>query len=726
MRTSSAGCRQVGGKQPRGFITYLTAISIVVFLSVLMIYAYRSALLSQQIQSDLTLKVDYTEKEDAVLRSLVSIVPNRAARAMGGSSDLEDTDMKWETIFNDAINRADVLDSISESDMIKDGEIVANTGDNAEIAASSVIRAPARDDEQTGSNLVLAGLNRVPREWTEGAPPALSAASESLEQADSQYLIISDNKQYGSLASGKVGASVIDYPNWNLIEYPKIQFGYVAPGENFVAKRNWWAFQMDLGAQDAAKTKIATNYRDFVLSLYEMPSQLAISAAAYTAIGQHEDGTAWANTSIDGSIYANRAKLESFKAIGQSGSSSAQGVSRLAARRGVEISGDASVGGASYTGDPLKQGTREKYELENDGAYYPVSVATESGRAAFFPINTGMDFFDRYRNKDNDTQTSSLDDLIPVDVKPVSETTGWRDYSSGARQCTMQLDVTKVLGQDPRLTTATTDQSPLEMVFRWTVGNGKPGDGGASQTISVTDADRTAGAAVTTPWAVITLPGGRPAVLIYVERLQAYLISKGVSAADVAKNNSLVVNVKWQLPYDDTLHISETGRIRQPNPKALADDLCVVVRETSDMSSFKKGFSLVTNMRLYIDDDFNKIAVTPPHPSIPTPYYPACSLFAPEIRWGATESPMAVDLEGQINTLHNYDAKVDKTSGATNTPVRILDFKGGGGAGDEVFAANRIKANLKQIRHPAALPPIVMKNWLVVVEERRNEFYTTP
>lgn len=87
---------------------------------------------------------------------------------------------------------------------------------------------------------------------------------------------------------------------------------------------------------------------------------------------------------------------------------------------------------------------------------------------------------------------------------------------------------------------------------------------------------------------------------------------------------------------------------------------------------------------------------------------------------------MAVDLEGQINTLHNYDAKVDKTSGATNTPVRILDFKGGGGTGNEVFAANRIKANLKQIRHPAALPPIVMKNWLVVVEERRNEFYTAP
>jgi hypothetical protein len=31
--------------------------------------------------------------------------------------------------------------------------------------------------------------------------------------------------------------------------------------------------------------------------------------------------------------------------------------------------------------------------------------------------------------------------------------------------------------------------------------------------------------------------------------------------------------------------------------------------------------------------------------------------------------------------------------------------------------------NLKPISHPAALPPINMMNWLVVIEERRRELY---
>jgi hypothetical protein len=39
------------------------------------------------------------------------------------------------------------------------------------------------------------------------------------------------------------------------------------------------------------------------------------------------------------------------------------------------------------------------------------------------------------------------------------------------------------------------------------------------------------------------------------------------------------------------------------------------------------------------------------------------------------------------------------------------------------IAANRISVNLSQIRHPAELPPITMMNWLVLLEERRKEFY---
>lgn len=77
-------------------------------------------------------------------------------------------------------------------------------------------------------------------------------------------------KQYGSLAEGQVGLSTTTYPQFNLIPYPQINFGYAKPGQLFVAKRNWWAFEMDLAGQDRAVTKITAPRRKFVVSIYEI------------------------------------------------------------------------------------------------------------------------------------------------------------------------------------------------------------------------------------------------------------------------------------------------------------------------------------------------------------------------------------------------------------------------------------------------------------------------
>ena len=44
-------------------------------------------------------------------------------------------------------------------------------------------------------------------------------------------------------------------------------------------------------------------------------------------------------------------------------------------------------------------------------------------------------------------------------------------------------------------------------------------------------------------------------------------------------------------------------------------------------------------------------------------------------------------------------------------------------ASEADMAHDKVEVNLAPILHPAALPPITMMNWLVVVEERRAEFY---
>jgi len=142
----------------------------------------------------------------------------------------------------------------------------------------------------------------------------------------------------------------------------------------------------------------------------------------------------------------------------------------------------------------------------------------------------------------------------------------------------------------------------------------------------------------------------------------------------------------------------------------------VLLYECDDLTSFKeKGFSLVTNMRLYIGDDFNVVSTTPPTNSgLPSPYYPAASLFAPEKRYGTDLDPFEVKITGQLGHLGG-------DTGVGGSQVHLLDLKNGS---ETETAKDRINVNLKPITHPAELPPITMMNWLVVVEERHKEFYT--
>jgi hypothetical protein len=119
----------------------------------------------------------------------------------------------------------------------------------------------------------------------------------------------------------------------------------------------------------------------------------------------------------------------------------------------------------------------------------------------------------------------------------------------------------------------------------------------------------------------------------------------------------------------------------------------------------------VTNLRLYIGDDFNTFPATPPSGYTPVgTYYPPCSLFAPEKRYGVELDPFNVVISGQIGSL----------ASETAAAVRPLDSRNLSGA---AMAAANIRVNLRPITHPAELPPITMMNWLILLEERRREFH---
>ena len=508
-----------------------------------------------------------------------------------------------------------------------------------------------------------------------------------------------------------------------------------------------------------------------MLSIYEIPSQLSISAASFMSLGQYASGNAWQNVNIDGGMFVGKAAVEGNTAI-----------SALAIRRDMTLSTGSSIGGQSFSGSPFTPGVRESYQNQKDsaapvsltnqstlGAFFPVSLASESGRAAFIPINRGAAFFDRFdpdANVNDPVETSGALNHIAANAL---SSTSWNNYSIGAQQCAMRMDITQVQ--------SATNSTPTMLRFQYYLGNGNRAsmkmpltsavmtslpagyvavanendtknlstlDGGRPVDVaygesggftfrqglsgSITFNNSTFGDPLVSvvkkgywrprsPYEIKTLPNGQMCISVYPERFPSFLTTIGAAGPTI--NNSLVVNVDYSVT-------GLNNAAMKPAIPCSVNDYGVILTECADLTPFTKGFSLVTNLRLYIGDDFNVVAATAPSgytptvtPSNPTGrYLPPCSLFTPEKRYGVDVDPFAVNLGGQIGSL----AKVDKiNSGDADAPmVRPLDSKALSGA---AFAANRITVNLSQIRHPAELPPITMMNWLVLLEERRKEYY---
>jgi hypothetical protein len=713
-----------------GFVSYLLVLTTASILTLLTVFTYRQAMATQTLQSQVQLRNDYSEKEDAILRSMVAITPNRAIRAMqsgSGSSTTVSRPLRWRNIMDESLVMANSRTSISSALLTKlnvSNPKNANAGDSSSITYSDrIFHQIAGVNDNYDTSFVSAGINRS---LGTGFPVPLQTSNSLTITRDPAYPIISNDKIYGSLAQAEVGLDVAAYPRFNLLKYPQINFGYAKPGDNFVAKRTWWAFSMDLADHDDGTTKTVKVPRDFVLSIYEIPSQLAISASSFLSLGQYASGEAWQNVNIEGGVYASKAQVEGDTAL-----------NALASRRGMDLSNNAVIGGKNFVNNPFTPGVREEYQV-TEGEFFPVSLASESGRVAFIPINRGPLFFDRLAHA--------------AEVNTISPTT-WNNYSVGAMQCAMQLDITQAV--------SSTDSKPTKLRFSYLKSGSRvnldidltssgvaglpPGylfacNDGGTYDFGTAQVDLAYGGnglygfqfGITGPVTYNIARFGDPApgvpksgyykpsypfeirqrpgssqwcVYVYPQRFKDFLASLNADGAEV--NHSLVVNVDYT---------TTTGSVLLAKPSIPCTDLDygLVLQECANLTAFTKGFSLVSNLRTYIGDDFNMTQYTTLPPAGYTPpvagYFPACSLFVPEKRFGVEVDPLAIDIQGQIGSLTMDDAQ---------NPTRPLDSKSASGS---TFAANRISVNLRPITHPVELPPITMMNWLVVLEERRKQF----
>lgn len=625
-----------------GYITFLIVMSIAVVAFSLLLVAYRATLRAQETQKTTQVRVDVSQRESAILRSILAVVPNKAIQCMQENSSLSPTPYNWTTIFTESIALANAADADGDGVGASLGTARVTNPANFTGNVSNIFRAAS------GSGLVRAGVNS---QISANYPPYLTTSSDTAT-LDATYPIITETKTYGANAAGTAQLSTSLFPLYNRIPYPNIRFGYGEPGSSFVAKRNYWAFSIRYPGNVPG---VRRTRKQYVLSIYEVPTQVALSASAFMSLGRHSNGTTWSGVQIQGAVFGERVLAEESLAL-----------NRLSSRTGIQINAGAAQ---NVDGTTVQDGfdggdTIQAYEAAND-ALFPVSVAGGAGRVAFVPLNRGLDFY-RFINTSND----------PNKISPTS----WNDYTIGARRCPIKVRVTECV--------SLADQTPLQIVVSYLTSSGTGSFTLLRGNNWPTDA-QTGGTAI--PFQTEITETGRRCLSVHVNRLAAWLSARGASGIDI--NNAIAINPD-----------PSGSNVRTPVFPSDSRDIGVILRGGGDLTAFTKGFSLVANLRVFFADDLNNVATTAPSGSgLNGTFFPPLSVFAPEKRWGVTSAPRIVRFRGQLGSL-------DSGSGDM---IRPLDLRTG--STDEV--ASVMDAVLSEITSPAQLPPITFPNWLLTIEE---------
>lgn len=626
-------------------------------------------------QSRAQVKQDYSQKEDAILNSLIHIVPNKAIGAMQRYSANNPDNFTWDTIFREAMAMANAEQAISPqiiNSLSLGTAITANSGDATFTNVANFVNSPAVTHDGTSNRVnggnwweyMMLGNARIGPKI-----PAALQLSYSDYLLDKRYPIISFAKTHVNWYTKGLGLSADAYPLYNLIQYPDVKFGYKRPGEYFVAKRNWWVFSLTFGQHNQQQTGIPPVTKDYVLSIYEVPSQIPLSGDALLKIGQFADGTAWENVSVDGSVYAENLETQGTVSL-TSGA--------ISARKGVTLNNSTSVEGRAVADGFDAMGQREsRVTATNNGTssdsdFYDASTAGNVGKVAFIPINRG-----------NETLSTATDGTREERISP----TGWNRYSRAAPKARMTLEIRNVASAE--------DQTPTEIRLRYRDTSNVLVTVTYSRGTNWPTENQTGGG--TFPFQSDELDNTRKALIIHMDRLPAFIASLP-NTGGVQMNNSLHI---FNTTIGGTL-------VKVPAIPSVDSDMAVTLRGGKDLTPFTAGFSLVSRYRVYIADSLNSIPTTvPANAGLPvgTVFYPPLSIFAPEKRFGESLTVRnPVQISGQLSSLKTGSAD-------TINPLEFLD------GSDTRVASNQIHADLKTLSSPAELPPIHMMNWLVTIEE---------
>jgi hypothetical protein len=654
-------------------------------------------------------KVDIATREDVVMRE---ILQQTATGLLPGNAGVSGTPQPWTAILTSAVNPLNAGNTYlnsTELAFVKSNlpspaptvVIPANLGDTGATPVLGIFQGYSGNLPYGGTSGLLnvvtaASASPSPSTLYNATvqPPLMNWSSGSLSSTTAlstpqEFFLGSQYSSSSSTAYAPV-TNLSPSSRWGNIAYPNIRFGYKQSGDtNFIARRVWWLIPVlysttqqivqVLASASAQVSPTPTIFRYpsatayYVLSVYEIPSQLPISGNANLQIGLNADGTAWGSTiQVAGSIYGGQVQLSGGTFTG------------VSSRQQVNVLVGATVGGINYgTSNLFDQpgtgtGTRENIALtKNPGATAPVSVAGNDGKVLLVPVMPGNQFY------------------MSVATTP----TNWDLYARPYYRCRIRIIISG--------TNSTIIYSPSQTPQINTAAGAI-----TVQTIVSLDALKlpdqilgfpdSAAATNTTVTQSSIAAGGLPAYLNYTSTAAGdrNLLIVDVPALVTALGGGTLIQNAPQLYsiYIGSNPTTEPAASPSPAPPPYTEP-GIGITNTNDLSAFTSGLSIVSNQTLYLLGSFNQVATTP---QINT------SIYAPQIRYGMSGTAASVSLTGQIS--------VDPSSSATPAvnPLSLVNASG------TPISASSISASFGEITRPAQIPPIPRLSLMFTIEKQRT------
>jgi hypothetical protein len=702
----------------------IITISVIGFAIIVTVAAFiLSASMAQNTERVASAKVDIANREDTLMRAILQqtvsgVFPSNVATGVGAD---------WTPIMTNAVNQVaatSYVDPNEASTLLGPNVIPANMADPDDgSAALSIFQGYQQEVPYGGTtgvaNLVSAyNANVEPPEliWVSNANiSATNAATNPL-----QFFL-------GSQVSAGGNATTSPSGRWGIVPYPNIRFGLMRPGDNMVARRVWWRIPVlyetalqTIEAQTAgtAVTRYPGMLANYILSVYEIPSQLPITGNANIQLGVNPDGSGWGNTSlggsqkvqISGSIYGDSVQL--------SGGTYGGGIS---SRNQVNVLNSSTVAGETFGDNTYNNlGVREQMDLTRMNGGQPVtagvSVAGDNGKVLMVPLASGNAFY-----LPSPSAVPTAWDLYSLPYYhcririTISNTNSNLNYQNGVVSATAGAITVKIsylpdTAQLPDAVFGVADSPAWPSVTYAQASNSDilqngPNAGGASSGALTNPVTQTpANFLLYTS----TATGNQDCNVLEIDLLQMY-VSLGLNPAECY---SIYIGCSpSQAP--------NSGNANYPNIVIKdADDLTGTTLQAGNPSpTFTNGLSIVSTQRIYLvggaiqqalltNSGFNTVPwPNPPDPGNP---YPATSIYAPDVRYGMTDLTPTIAVTGQI-------AVSQTTPGSS--PINPLSFSTGA---NNTISGTASSYTLKAVSNPRSLPPISRLNLVFTLEKERT------